>query len=101
MCLLLGELFSFWISIPFLICEFSKQQSQILLEFTVRKFCDLYMKELERQRSGWSSSIPCVMSLQTHSRLLMDAKSELETILKLRATGSEVNTALVMAAMCF
>ena len=38
-------------------CEFSKRHSHTVPESTTRKFRDLYVKELERQRSSGSISI--------------------------------------------
>lgn len=63
------------------------------------------MKELERQCRSGSSNIPSVMALplKNRSRLLMlgEIDSQVkEYVLKPRAAGGVVNSAVAMAVMC-
>ena len=84
--------------------EFLKRLSHRVPESTTRKYRDLYIRELERQHTSETSSIPCVSSLPAKNQgrplLLGEFDSRVcEYIVRLRQAGGVVNTAVVMAAM--
>ena len=85
--------------------EFSKRLNHRVPESTARKFRDLYVRELERQRiNGSPSAISSVLDLPVKIRgrplMLGDFDAQVqEYIVKLRGAGGVVNTAVVMAVM--
>ena len=84
--------------------EFMKRLSHCVPESTARKYRDLYIRELERQRTSGTFSILCVPTLPVKNwgrpLLLGELDSRVcEYIVRLRQAGGVVNTAVVMAAM--